>query len=185
MDAKLQAAYGRAHAGRPNASLPARLFAAIADLTGLARTGPLALVLRKEAAARRWLRLYTDALSTLQSLSQVCRLGIISNAWPQLESFLDLLGIGHYFESVTISAQVGLSKPDPAIYHLALQTLHVNAKQAIFVDDRPANVVAAERMGFLALWLVRVPAAANIQTAYRNLTQIHSLEQLIPLLQQA
>jgi len=144
------------------------------------------LLLRKESAARRWLGVYADVLSTLQTLSQACKLGVISNAWPHLESLLRLLGLRHYFESVTISAQVGLSKPNPAIYELALQTLHVSAEQAIFVDDMPANVAAAQWMGLRALWLVRKALPAeDIPSVYRVLTQIHSLEQVVPLLRGA
>ncbi len=182
-DAHLQAAYGRAHAGPPGEASPfVRLFAAFADLTGLSKTGPFGLLVRKEGLVRHWLTVYTDVLSTLQTLSQVCRLGIISNAWPHLERLLDLLGISSYFESVTISAQVGLSKPNQAIYELALRTLRIHAEQAIFVDDMPANVAAAERMGVRALWLVRAPTSErDIPARYRHLTQIHSLEQVVAL----
>mgnify|MGYP001115721675 CR=1 FL=1 len=183
LDADLQAAYGRAHAGQPGeASLTTRLFAALADWTGLARTGPLALLRRNEGTVRHWLSVYSDTLSTLQVLSEICKLGIISNAWPYLESLLRLLGLWDYFESVIISAQVGLCKPNPAIYELALQTLRLSAEQAIFVDDLPANVVVADRLGFKALWLVRTRTKGeDIPEAYRSLPQIYSLEQVIPL----
>ena len=183
LDAKLQEAYGRAHTGHPgDASFLTRLFAIFADWTGLARTGPLALLRRNEETVRHWFNVYTDALATLQALSEVCKLGIISNGWPYLESLLHLLGIWHYFQSVVISTQVGLTKPNPAIYELALQTLRIRAEQAIFVDDLPANVATAQQMGFRALWLIRTTVATeHIPTAYRNLTHIYSLEQVIPL----
>jgi HAD superfamily hydrolase (TIGR01509 family) len=182
-DARLQAAYGRARGGQSSeTSTLERLFATFADWTGISRTGPYALLLRTDGILRRWLSIYTDVLCTLQTLQQACRLGIISNGWPQVERMLDLLGIRSYFESVTISAQVGHSKPNPAIFELALRALQIRAEQAIFVDDMPYNVAAAEQMGLRGLWLVRRPLELSaIPVRYRQLTRIQSLEQVIAL----
>ena len=180
-DAHLQAAYGQAHTGQPiTAGCPTRLFATLADWTGMARSGPPGLLRRKEENALSWFKVYSDAMYTLQTLSEVCKLGIISNAWPYLESLLHLLGLWPYFESVIISAQVGLSKPNPAIYELALRTFGIAADKAIFVDDIPENVVAAEQVGLKGLWLTRRPAA-QAPAAYRHLTQIACLSEIIPV----
>jgi HAD superfamily hydrolase (TIGR01509 family) len=182
-DARLQAAYGRVQAGAPGDADPlARLFATVADFTGVSRTGPFALWLGPDGIVRHWLNMYADVLSTLQALTQVCQLGVISNGWPQLERFLDLLGIRSYFQTVTISAQVGLSKPNPAIFELALRNLSISAAQAIFVDDMPYNVLGASQMGLQSLWLVRQPVEASaIPARYRQLTRIQSLEQVTSL----
>jgi HAD superfamily hydrolase (TIGR01509 family) len=180
-DAHLQEVYGRAHVGQPGeAGCPTRLFAALADRSGLAGTGPLALLRRKEENALRWFKVYSDAVSTLQTLSEGCKLGIISNAWPYLESLLHLLGLWPYFESVIISAQVGLSKPNPAIFELALRTLGIPADRAIFVDDIAQNVMAAERVGLKGLWLNRT-SRTDVPAPYRHLTQIYSLTDIIPI----
>lgn len=187
VDANLQAAYGRARTSAPGESGPlARFFAELADRTGLAGTGPLALLRRSETAVGRWFSVYADVLSTLQILQQTCSLGIISNAWPYLEGLLSLLGLTQYFDSLTISAQVGLIKPNPAIFQLALRSHQIAAHEAIFVDDMPENVVAAGNMGLRSLWLVRVPLAPQrVPLAHRGLDQIQSLEQLVPLLREA
>ncbi len=184
-DARLQELYGQVQAGLdPEPSRLARFLAGLADRTGLSTTGPYALWLRTDGLIRYWFSVYTDVLSTLQTLSQMCNLGIISNAWPQLERFLDLLGIRNYFDSVTISAQVGLSKPNPAIFELALRNLKISAEQALFVDDMPYNVAAAQNMGLRGLWLVRAAAADGaIPPQYRHLTRIESLDQVIALAQ--
>lgn len=180
LDAGLQAAYGRAHTGK--AGLPTRLFAIFADWSGLARIGPWALLKGNETASASWFRVYSDTLYTLQVLSETCKLGIISNAWPYLESLLHFLGLWPYFESVIISAKVGMSKPNPAIYELALHLFHIDAEQAIFVDDIPKNVLAAERVGLKGVWLLRTPLSAErVPAAYRHLTQIYSLQEVIPL----
>jgi HAD superfamily hydrolase (TIGR01509 family) len=187
LDANWQAAYGRAHGGaggQPDRR--AHLLAMLADRSGVAHGRLIAPMRRNEHTLRHWLHVYEDTLSTLQSLSEVCRLGVISNAWPYLESILQLLGLWEYFESIIISAQVGLSKPNPAIYELAVRRLHIRPEQAAFVDDMPQNVVAAENVGLKGLWLVRGQAEAqDVPAPYRHLTQIYSLQQVIPLVERA
>jgi len=182
-DAGLQARYGQLRSGEPaEGSLLARFLAGFADLTGVSFTGPFGFVLRTDGLIRRWLSIYADVLATLQALHQSCSLGVISNGWPQVQRFLDLLGLSDYFSSVTISANVGLSKPNPAIFELALRNHHVSPERAIFVDDMPENVAAALRTGLRGLWLVR--ASHNLQAIpvqYQELPRIHSLDQLVGL----
>ncbi|MGH2621083.1 MAG: HAD-IA family hydrolase, partial [Anaerolineales bacterium] len=55
--------------------------------------------------------------------------------------------IADAFDKLIISAEVGLAKPDPRIYRLALEGLGVEAGQAIFVDDFPENLEAAAALG--------------------------------------
>ncbi len=187
LDAKWQATYGRARASQPGETNRfSRLMAALADRSGVSSGGPLALWRKNEQALHHWFSAYEDTLSTLSTLHSICKLGVISNAWPYLESILRLLGIWDYFESVIISARVGLSKPSPAIYELALRTLHMSAQQAVFVDDLAQNVAAAERVGLKGLWLVRTPVAPEkVPARYRHLTQIDTLAQLIPFMESA
>ena len=187
LDARLQAVYGRARSGEGDqASFLTRIFATLADWTGYARSGPLVILRRNDDTVRRWFKVHSDTVSTLQELNQLCRLGIITNAWPYLESLLRVLGIWEYFQSVIISAQVGLSKPNPAIYELALRQLCVGAHESLFIDDLAANVLAAERSGLTGLWLVRTPSkATSIPPAYRGLTQISSLNEVLPFVLRA
>lgn len=53
-------------------------------------------------------------------------------------------------EAVLVSGEVGLAKPDPAIFLLLAERFGVDPAQAVFVDDSPANVAAAESVGFTA-----------------------------------
>ncbi len=46
-----------------------------------------------------------------------------------------------------VSADVHLVKPDPAIFRLALERFGIDAADTTFIDDNPANVEAAKRMG--------------------------------------
>ena len=51
------------------------------------------------------------------------------------------------FDVVVDSSEVGLRKPDPAIYRLTCDLLAVEPAAAVFCDDHPDNVAAAESAG--------------------------------------
>lgn len=51
------------------------------------------------------------------------------------------------FDVLVDSCEVGLRKPDPAIWALTLDRLGVAASAAMFADDHPTNVAAARQMG--------------------------------------
>ena len=55
------------------------------------------------------------------------------------------------FDARVLSHEVGLLKPDPAIYRLALQRCGVEAERTLFVDDLPANVEGARAVGMQAI----------------------------------
>jgi FMN phosphatase YigB (HAD superfamily) len=55
------------------------------------------------------------------------------------------------FAFKTLSAEVRLIKPDPAIYEHILNGLGVAASEALFVDDRENNVYAARSLGMHAI----------------------------------
>jgi len=55
------------------------------------------------------------------------------------------------FTFKTLSAEVGLIKPDPAIYEHTLHGLGISAPEALFVDDRDNNIRAARALGMRAI----------------------------------
>lgn len=57
------------------------------------------------------------------------------------------LRIPDTFDVVISSASCRLVKPDPAIFHFALDMLHVQPEEAIFVDDAERNITAAAALG--------------------------------------
>ena len=88
--------------------------------------------------------------SLFAALSRRYRLGLLSNTDPihvaKLESTYDFF---EYFpKSVrTYSCAVGVSKPEPLIYQHALRSCKVRAEEAVYIDDIPAYVEAARRLG--------------------------------------
>jgi epoxide hydrolase-like predicted phosphatase len=75
-------------------------------------------------------------------------LGLLSNATDELEMLLEQqYGIHHLFDVVINSARAGVAKPEPRAYQLALDGLHVAPAEALFIDDKPRNIHAAEALG--------------------------------------
>ena len=83
------------------------------------------------------------------------RTGLLSNASDILPRLLrERYGLGGLFDVEVISALVGLAKPDPAIYQLALERLGTAPEATIFVDDYEPNVAAAAALGIPAIHFV-------------------------------
>ena len=83
------------------------------------------------------------------------RTGLLSNASDVLPRLLrERYGLGGLFDVEVFSALVGLAKPDPAIYRLALERLGTAPEAAIFVDDYEPNVEAAAELGIRAIHFV-------------------------------
>jgi putative hydrolase of the HAD superfamily len=51
------------------------------------------------------------------------------------------------FEAVTMSCDIGLVKPDPRAFAVALDAMGVSAKETVFFDADPVNIKAAEEFG--------------------------------------
>lgn len=90
-------------------------------------------------------------VSYLRSLRPERKVCLISNAWSGLRAFIARHGFGDIFDAMVISAEVGLIKPDPRIYHLALSRLGVRPDESLFVDDVLENVEAARAVGMTGI----------------------------------
>ena len=56
-----------------------------------------------------------------------------------------------WFESILVSGEVGLIKPDPRIFQLLLEGIGRPANDCIYIDDNARNVAAAKALGFEAI----------------------------------
>ena len=88
-----------------------------------------------------------NILSFLRSIKPKYKVGLISNAWSGLRAYIEREKFADAFDHMIISAEVGVAKPDPKIYQLALDQLQVKANEAVFVDDVLENIDACEKLG--------------------------------------
>jgi putative hydrolase of the HAD superfamily len=98
---------------------------------------------------------FLDTVDTLETLKKRdYYLGIITDTTQPLHAKINKLergGIGHYWDSIIPSSEVGVHKPDPEIYHMALRQLGVSADQAVFVGHKSSELEGARNVGITTI----------------------------------
>jgi putative hydrolase of the HAD superfamily len=80
------------------------------------------------------------------------RLALCSNALITLRAELEAEPtLSSLFDVVIISAEVGLRKPDPRIFELTADRLHLPPTACLLIDDKPRNTLAAQAVGMLTI----------------------------------
>jgi putative hydrolase of the HAD superfamily len=94
------------------------------------------------------------------------RLGIISNWDSRLRALLNALALANEFETVVISCEAGVEKPDRAIFERALANLGLSPHEAFHIgDDRISDFEGPRAAGMAAALVVRKgPAPEGVQT---------------------
>jgi putative hydrolase of the HAD superfamily len=102
-----------------------------------------------------WRRPIPGAREVLERLRAAGkRLAVVSNAEGQVERDLDEAGFGGLLETVVDSHRVGVAKPDPGIFAIALGRLGATPEEAVHVGDVPAyDVDGARAVGLPAILL--------------------------------
>ena len=102
-------------------------------------------------------RLFPECIPTLGAIRDAGLLvGLISNFEEWLEGMLIEMEIAHLFDLMVISGKEGIEKPDPAIFHLALDRSGIAAEHSIYVGDHPRlDVEAAQAVGMGAVLIDR------------------------------
>lgn len=89
------------------------------------------------------------------------RLGVLTNNVRELrERWWPMMDFANVFHDVVDSHEVGMRKPNPAIYRLALHRLGVDAHRTAFLDDAASNVTAAVDVGIHGVVVDEDPSAA-------------------------
>ena len=138
------------------------------------------------ADAALWYREVPGCREGLAALAATgVRLGIVSNADGMIGERLrarELLqvgpGMGVEVDCVIDSGAVGVMKPDPRIFQLALDAMDVDAGEAWYVGDMPGiDVVGARRAG-LRPFLID-PLALHIDAGYERVASLQELAHLV------
>ncbi len=132
---------------------------------------------------------YPDAVPTLEELKRRgFRLGVIANQNQGTEARLAAWGLLSFFDVIAASAELGLAKPDPAIFRWALERAGCDALRAVMVGDRLDNDIApANRLGMHSVRLLRGlgayhrPQSADERPAYT----VRTLPELLPALEES
>ncbi len=111
-------------------------------------------------------RINMDVLSLLRKLYGRYKLAILSNHPAGLLDWLVAWKIAELFEVIVCSGDEGVVKPDPRAYEITLQRLDVEPPQAIFIDDTPGHVEAAEALGISGI------VFTDVSTLHRRLSML-------------
>ena len=118
---------------------------------------------------RGWLHLNSP---TIRILSDAARrdtnLALLSNApHPQADA-MDRSSWAGLFSHRLYSCRLGIAKPDPAIFELALDIIGAAPDETLFIDDKTSNTQAAARLRFRTLTFSSAAALARTLQGLRS-----------------
>jgi len=91
----------------------------------------------------------------LDKLSSKYLLGVVSNFYGNVDTVLEELSLKKYFTSIVDSAVVGIRKPEPGIFELALNELSAKPNEAVMIGDSYDNdIKPAKSLGCYTIWIV-------------------------------
>jgi putative hydrolase of the HAD superfamily len=95
------------------------------------------------------------AKGTLERLRRHVRLALVTNGTSDLQRRkLALAGLAEDFDVVVASCDIGIGKPDPAIFRTALDALGVTASEAVMVgNDLDRDIHGATNAGLRSVWI--------------------------------
>ncbi|GAB4580713.1 MAG: HAD family phosphatase [Anaerolineales bacterium] len=94
-----------------------------------------------------------ELLDYIRALRPRYTVAALSNALSDARpSLLNKWKIGDAFDHLFISAEMGMMKPDPRIYHTVLHHLGLSPAETVFVDDFAHNIQAAQTVGMKTVW---------------------------------
>lgn len=104
-------------------------------------------------------------------------LGVLSNFDYRLYRILDGLGLGRYFDSITISSEAGYAKPAPEIFRAALALHGAAAGEAIHVGDSDTHDLAGARAVGIPVIIVAPELEVPVRIEGRN-ARVRSLGEI-------
>jgi HAD superfamily hydrolase (TIGR01549 family) len=129
-----------------------RVFTALGIALDEADVGAVASAYRAGYLDAR--RAADGAAELLAYVHQRAAVAIVSNnLLDEQRDKLDFCQLAAHVDALVVSEEAGVWKPDPAIFHIALQRLGVAPGEAVMVGDSwGADIVGAARAGIRAIW---------------------------------
>lgn len=133
------------------------------------------LLALETAFAGTGIELWEDSLPVVSELrARGVKTALISNCSHSTRGIVDGLGLEDAFDEILLSFEVGLRKPDPEIYRLALERLGAEPDRAVFVDDQPAYCDGAAALG-IATFLIDRSGDTTPQDGHRVISDLRPL----------
>jgi len=139
----------------------------------------------EEVSART--RLFPEALSVLERLSERHRLAMITNTQGQSASHRHRLArfsdLESYFEVIIVAGEEGIpTKPDPEPFLLCLERLSLDPAETVYVgDDWRIDICGAKAIGIRPIWLQHHSTRRKWPQVAPDVPVIFNLEELLDL----
>ena len=119
-----------------------------------------------------------DALERLRERG--VRLGLVTNGTgPDQRAKIERFDLARHFDHIQIEGEFGCGKPQPRVYHAAMDALRSQPDDTSFVGDNLEwDVAAPQRLGLYAIWVDTARAGLPDGTVVRPHRIIHSLAEL-------
>ena len=123
--------------------------------------------------------IYPDAEEVLQNLPG--KKGLVTNGprldqWQKIEKF----GLSRYFDTIVISGEVGVAKPNPQIFYRALSSINSSPAESFYVGDvEKLDVIGAKNAGLTSILIRRDGSPPKVKPDYeiRDLRELYELVQ--------
>ncbi|MBJ6360334.1 HAD family hydrolase [Paenibacillus sp. GCM10012307] len=125
--------------------------------------------------------LMDQAIEVLGQLRAKYKTGMITNGQTLIQyGKIDQLQLGSHFDTIIVSEEAGVKKPDAKIFELAMNRLNVKPENCIFVGDHPVNdIEGAAAVGMNAVWIqVNQPWREDVKAK-----PLHTIRKLTELLE--
>ena len=129
------------------------------------------------------LKCYPEVPDTLATLKESGRkIAILSNGSPaMLEAVVKSSRLENLVQTILSVEMVGVFKPDPAVYQLAVDRLGVDAAEIVFMSANAWDAVGATAFGLRVAWINRFAQRAE-SLPFQPDTEIKTLDELPDLL---
>ena len=90
----------------------------------------------------------SDVVNLIEGLRLTYRVALLTNAIvPIAREIFARHNIEHLFETILVSSEEGMAKPDPAFYALLLNRMGARPGDCVMIDDNPDNIAGAKAAG--------------------------------------
>ncbi len=125
-------------------------------------------------------KMYSDAIKILPFLKKrKIKLALATNSYKSTKRIINYFRLNRYFDYITISCDIGISKPNPKLYLLIANKFSLKPSQILCVGDSyPTDIMGARKVGCGAAIIYR--KKTKIKKKYdciylNNLRQIKNL----------
>ncbi len=129
--------------------------------------------------------LFFDVKNSLTNLREIYQLALVTNGAPDLQhEKIQGANLAQYFDTILISGEVGIGKPDCRIFKMALDALAASPSETVMVGDSlTRDILGAQRAGLKGIWLNRSGNdAAGQVTPDAQITNLNQIPELLPTL---